>query len=111
MQVRNIAVKNKYLAMDTFIKNLIDWNIRYLRVENEIHFCNQICRFFDMNEIRERRLEHPEEKEMFYELISNFEDLLVAYDIVDEEKKVPLDYLNVAEPYHYIKKRNKEKKS
>ena len=52
MRVRNFIIENRNLFMDTLEKELCIYGISYVRIDNEIHFLDQIIRFYDIQEIK-----------------------------------------------------------
>lgn len=48
MKVRNFIIENRALFMDTLEQELCINGISYVRIDNEIHFFNQIVRFYDI---------------------------------------------------------------
>ena len=48
MKIRNYIVENYQLLMDCLEKELCKNGISYVRIDNEIHFQNQIIRFYDI---------------------------------------------------------------
>lgn len=48
MKVRNFIIENRNLFMDILEKELCINGISYVRINNEIHFLDQIIRFYDL---------------------------------------------------------------
>ena len=48
MKIRNYIVENYELLMDYLEKELCQNGISYVRIDNEIHFQDQIIRFYDI---------------------------------------------------------------
>ena len=54
MKIKNYIVENYQLLMDSLEVDLCKMGISYVRIDNEIHFLDQIIRFFDFEvDIRE----------------------------------------------------------
>lgn len=47
MKIRNYLVENYQLLMDFIEEELCKNGVSYVRIDNEIHFLDQIIRFFD----------------------------------------------------------------
>ena len=50
MIIKNFTTNNLELIMDMIIRELIERNISYVRVDNELHFDNHILRFYEKRE-------------------------------------------------------------
>lgn len=50
MKVTNILVTNKEVFIEMLIKELINSQVSYVRIENEFHFEDKIFRFYDAND-------------------------------------------------------------
>lgn len=48
MRVRNYIIDNRELFIDYLEKELCQNDISYVRIDNEIHFLDQIIRFYDI---------------------------------------------------------------
>ena len=49
-RVRNYVVSNKEIFCDHLAKMLCDMQVQYVQVDNEFHFDDKICRFYNFDE-------------------------------------------------------------
>lgn len=90
MQVKNYIVENSFLFMDCLERELCRQGISYVKIDNEIHFQNQIIRLYDF------------EKDF---------DEIIKWFIMKElqEKEVSLDDLLIITPEEDFYKKQAEK--
>lgn len=98
MNIKDIYTNDKEEVIDSLLKYLSQYNISYVRVEDEVHFLDKIYRFYDS---KENSLEDTLEK--IYNTLNELEvskrlrldEGLIEYTIAEEriDSKYPMpDY-------------------
>lgn len=126
-RVKYIIVDHKDLFIEHLLRDLIKYDIGYVKIDNEIHFLDKIYRFYDMSEDRKFIINNLiTEKALNYEIITRgfnemYEDITAnkyekllrpntKYTIVGSEKEENKTYSEKSyqkQNYKFLKHHNK----
>lgn len=99
MKVINILISDRGIFIEELIKELIDNNISYVQVDNEVHFLDKIYRFYE----REDMLKN---KQLFDNLIDVIDSNTYGKMInVDFSKAITTDFQKLKHNYNYETKK------
>lgn len=102
MRVRNFIIENRNLFMDTLEKELCIYGISYVRINNEIHFLDQIIRFYDIEKDKLNIINEFFIKE--YNIQEIKIPTLLEMDMISLIKKYPI--IDVKYLHHFEMKNN-----
>lgn len=80
MKIRNYIVENYQILMDSLEEDLCKNGISYVRIDNEIHFLDQIIRFFDFEADKEMIITWGFSKIAFSEIEDRFTLANLSFD-------------------------------